>query len=162
MRWVGWGHDTGCAPVPARHPQGGGGRLLSAAPPPYACGGLDGGTTLAAHLCLPGIPRGGGRLLSPPPPLYMRGVGWRDDTGGALVPTRHPQGFGLWACLPDPKRALGAQGVPLIWEVRVRRTSLTLIPRGLGAGHTPPSAVVRVLVQVGGQVEGVQVLGEGG
>ena len=52
--------------------------------------------------------------------------------------------------------------MPLIGEVRLRRTSLTPIPCGLGAGHTPPSAVVRVPVQVGGQVEGVLVLGGGG
>ena len=75
---------------------------------------------------------------------------------GSSLPTiqtheRHRGGFGLWACLPDPKRALGAHGVPLIGEVRLRRTSLTPIPRGLGAGHTPPSAVVRVPVQVGGR-----------
>ena len=54
-------------------------------------------------------------------------------------------GFELWACLPDPKRALGAHGVPLTGEVRLRRTSLTPGPRGLGAGHTPPSAVALVL-----------------
>ena len=34
-------------------------------------------------------------------------------------------GFGLWACLPDPKRALGAHGVPRIGEARLRRTALT-------------------------------------
>ena len=55
-----------------------------------------------------------------------------------------PWGFGLWACLPDPKRALGAHGVPLIGEVRLRRTSLTLGPCGVRAGYTPPSAVVLV------------------
>ena len=54
-------------------------------------------------------------------------------------------GFGLWACLPDPKRALGAHGVPLTGEVRLRRTSHTPGPRGLRAGHTPPSVVVLVL-----------------
>ena len=59
-------------------------------------------------------------------------------------------GFGLWACLPDPKRALGAHGVPLIGEVRLRRTSLTLGPCGVRAGYTPPSAVV--LVQAGDNV----------
>ena len=54
-------------------------------------------------------------------------------------------GFGLWACLPDPKRALGAHGVPRIGEVRLRPTALTLEPCGARAGYTPPSADVRVL-----------------
>ena len=36
MRWVGWGDDTGCAPVPARHPEGGGGGLAFCCPPPPA------------------------------------------------------------------------------------------------------------------------------
>ena len=34
-------------------------------------------------------------------------------------------GFGLWGCHPDPKRALGAHGVPLTGEVRLRHTLLT-------------------------------------
>ena len=44
MRWVGWGDDTGCAPVPAGPPQGGEGGLLSAAPPPllHAVGWMGG------------------------------------------------------------------------------------------------------------------------
>ena len=47
MRWVGWGDDTGRAPVPARHPWpggGGGGGLLCAAPPPplHAVGWMGG------------------------------------------------------------------------------------------------------------------------
>ena len=54
-------------------------------------------------------------------------------------------GFGLWACLLDPKRVLGTHGVVLIGEVRLRCAALTPAPRGLGAGHTPPSAVVHVL-----------------
>ena len=54
-------------------------------------------------------------------------------------------GFGLWACLPDPKRALGAHGVPRFGEVRLRRTALTLVPSGARAGYTPPSADVLVL-----------------
>ena len=54
-------------------------------------------------------------------------------------------GFGLWACLPDPKRALGAHGVPRFGEVRLRRTALTLEPCGARAGYTPPSADVLVL-----------------
>ena len=56
-------------------------------------------------------------------------------------------GFGLWACLPDPKRALGAHGVPLFGEVRLRRTALTLEPCGARAGYTPPSADVLVLAR---------------
>ena len=54
-------------------------------------------------------------------------------------------GLGLWACLPDPKRALGAHGVPRFGEVRLRRTALTLEPCGARAGYTPPSADVLVL-----------------
>ena len=37
-------------------------------------------------------------------------------------------GFGLWACLPDPKRVLGTQGVPLFGEVRLRCAALTPAP----------------------------------
>ena len=54
-------------------------------------------------------------------------------------------GFGLWACLPDPNRVLGTHGVPLFSEVRLRCAALTPAPRGLGAGHTPPSGVVHEL-----------------
>ena len=54
-------------------------------------------------------------------------------------------GFGLWARLPDPKRALGAHGVPRIGEARLRRTALTPEPCGARAGYTPPSADVLVL-----------------
>ena len=59
-------------------------------------------------------------------------------------------GFGLWACLPDPKRALGAHGVPRFGEVRLRRTALTLVPSGARAGYTPPSADVLVLARCKG------------
>ena len=67
-----------------------------------------------------------------------------------MIPVRtRPQrgGFGLWACLPDPKRALGAHGVPRFGEVRLRRTALTLEPCGARAGYTPPSADVLVLAR---------------
>ena len=44
MRWVGWGDDTGCAPVPATHPQGGGGACFLLPPPPllHAVGWMGG------------------------------------------------------------------------------------------------------------------------
>ena len=35
--------------------------------------------------------------------------------------------------------------MPLIGEVRLRCAALTPVPRSLGAGHTPPGAVVHVL-----------------
>ena len=54
-----------------------------------------------------------------------------------------PGGFGLWADLPSPKRAIWAPGLPL-WGSRARRTSHTQQPRRCCAGHTPPSAVVLV------------------
>ena len=60
------------------------------------------------------------------------------------------EGFGLWACLPDPKRALGAHRVPLFGEVRRRRTALTLEPCGARAGYTPPSADVLLLARCTG------------
>ena len=43
--------------------------------------------------------------------------------GGAL-------GFGLWACLPGSKRSLRAHRLPLIGEVRLKRTSHTQLPAG--------------------------------
>ena len=63
-------------------------------------------------------------------------------------------GFGLWACLPDPKRALGAHGVPRIGEARLRRTALTPEPCGARAGYTPPSADVLVLASAWGSGHG--------
>ena len=56
-------------------------------------------------------------------------------------------GSALWACLPDPKRALGAHGLPRFGEARLRRTTLTLEPCGARAGYTPPSADVFVLAR---------------
>ena len=64
------------------------------------------------------------------------------------------RGFGLWACLPDPKRALGAHGVPRIGEARLRRTALTPEPCGARAGYTPPSADVLVLASAWGSGHG--------
>ena len=89
--------------------------------------------------------------------LYLGGEGGRGVVGGGEFAPPHPPlplvfnhskealGFGLWGCLPDPKRALGAHGVPLIGEGRLRRTSHTLGPCGLRVEHRPPSAVVLVL-----------------
>ena len=57
-----------------------------------------------------------------------------------------PPGFGLWARLPVPMRALWAHRAPLVGEVRLWRASHTPMPRSLGAGHTPPSADVLVLM----------------
>ena len=81
---------------------------------------------------------------------------WSHHGGGGGVATGHTptpshfpaafrEGFGLWACLPDPKRALGAHGVPRFGEVRLRHTALTLELCGARAGYTPPSADVLVL-----------------
>ena len=48
-------------------------------------------------------------------------------------------GFGLWACLPGPKRALWTHNLPLIEEARRRRTSL--------ACHVVRGRATRLLVQ---------------
>ena len=71
--------------------------------------------TPAAHLYLPGTPGGreGGLLCVAPPLLCMRWVEWGDDTGGAPVPARHPQGGGgglAFCCPPPPLHAVGWMG----------------------------------------------------
>ena len=126
---------------------------------------LDGSLTLVPLGDLDHVYHGGGRLLAfvrDPPPLSVE-VGQRPQGGGGGIGGRvrggaggggggreGRWGFGLWACLPDPNRALGAHGVPLIGEVRLRRTALTLEPCGARAGYTPPSADVLVLARDNG------------
>ena len=84
--------------------------------------------------------------------------GWRAGDVAELVRylkwAGTTRGFGLWACLPDPKRALGAHGVPRIGEARLRRTALTPEPCGARAGYTPPSADVLVLAGAWGSGHG--------